>query len=70
MHFYSVNSYYLFCVGSRASLLRLGVQARLHQTTLTAGTSSLVQNEIQRVSVTATVVSEQQVRPSREGVER
>jgi len=54
------TDYYLFCVGSRSSSLRLGVQARLHETKLTAGTSSLVQNEIQRITVTASVVSEQQ----------
>ena len=56
------TSYYLFCVGSRSSSLRLGVQARLHETKLTAGTSNLVQNEIQRITVTASVLSEQQVR--------
>jgi len=34
----------------------------MHETTLTAGVSSLVANEIQGIAVTATVVSEQQVR--------
>jgi len=33
----------------------------MHETTLTALTSSLVLNEIQRISVTATVTDEQQV---------
>ncbi|CAF3637436.1 unnamed protein product [Rotaria sp. Silwood1] len=55
------TNYYLYCVGSRSSgYLRLGVQARMHETTLTATTSSLVLNEIQRIDVTATVTSEQQ----------
>ncbi len=55
-------SYYLFAVGSRSGgLLQLSIQARLHETTLTAGVSSLVLNEIQRVDVTATVTAEQQV---------
>jgi hypothetical protein len=34
----------------------------MHETTLTAGVSSLVANEIQSIAVTATVTSEQQVR--------
>jgi hypothetical protein len=34
----------------------------MHETQLTAITSSLVLNEIQRIAVTATVVSEQQVK--------
>jgi hypothetical protein len=43
----------LFCVGSRSSgYLSLGVEARMHETTLTAGVSSLVLNEIQRIDVT------------------
>ncbi|CAF2963963.1 unnamed protein product [Rotaria sp. Silwood2] len=55
------TNYYLYCVGSRSSgYLRLGVQARMHETKLTAKTSSLVLNEIQRIDVTATVTSEQQ----------
>ena len=33
----------------------------MHETTLTATTSSLVLNEIQRIDVTASVTSEQQV---------
>jgi hypothetical protein len=33
----------------------------MHETTLTATTSSLVLNEIQSIAVTANVVSEQQV---------
>jgi hypothetical protein len=50
-------------VGSRSSgYLQLGIQARMHETQLTAITSSLVLNEIQRIAVTATVVSEQQVK--------
>ncbi len=58
-----VFSYYLFAVGSRSNgYLKLGVQARMHETTLTAGVSSLVANEIQGIAVRATVVSEQQVR--------
>ena len=58
-----IFSYYLFAVGSRSNgNLRLGVQARMYTTTLTAGTSSLVANAIQRISVTPTVVAEQQVR--------
>ena len=49
-------------IGSRSSgNLRLSVEARMHETTLTALTSSLVLNEIQRISVTATVTDEQQV---------
>ncbi len=56
-------SYYLFAVGSRSNgYLRLGIQARMHETTLTAITSSLVLNEIQRINVTANVVAEQQVK--------
>ncbi|CAF3402120.1 unnamed protein product [Rotaria sp. Silwood1] len=55
------TNYYLFCVGSRSSgYLRLGVQARMHETQLTATTSSLVLNEIQRIDVNATVTSDQQ----------
>ena len=42
--------------------LRVNAQARLHETKLTAGVSSLVQNEIQRIDVAANVVSERQVR--------
>jgi hypothetical protein len=34
----------------------------MHETTLTAITSSLVLNEIQRINVTANVVAEQQVK--------
>jgi len=34
----------------------------MHETTLTATTSSLVLNEIQRIDVTATVVPEEQVK--------
>ncbi len=57
-----VSSYYFFCVGSRVGgNLVLSVQARMHETTLTATTSSLVLNEIQSISVTATIVAEQQV---------
>lgn len=55
-------SYYVFCVGSRsAGLLRLGIQARLHETTLTAGVSNLVKNEIQRIDISGTIVPERQV---------
>ena len=57
-----VYSYYLFCVGSRVGgNLVLSVQARMHETTLTAITSSWVLNEIQSISVTATIVPEEQV---------
>ena len=42
--------------------LRVNVQARMHQTKLTAGVSSQVQNEIQRIDVAANVASERQVR--------
>jgi len=62
-HILFIFSYYIFCVGSRSGgYLRLGIQARMHETTLTATTSSLVLNEIQRIDVTATVVPEQQVK--------
>ncbi len=37
----------------------------MHETTLTAGISSLVLNEIQSIAVRATVTSEQQVRKNR-----
>ncbi|CAF5195723.1 unnamed protein product, partial [Rotaria magnacalcarata] len=51
--------YYLLCVGSRiGGNLVLSVEARMHETTLTATTSSLVLNEIQSISVIATVVAE------------
>ena len=46
---------------SSSGYLRLGINARMHETNLVAGVSSLVQNEIQRIDVTATVVAEQQV---------
>ncbi|CAF4377340.1 unnamed protein product, partial [Rotaria magnacalcarata] len=53
--------YYLLCVGSRiGGNLVLSVEARMHETTLTATTSSLVLNEIQSISVIATVVAEEQ----------
>ncbi len=55
-------SYYLFCVGSRTGgNLMLSVQARMHETTLTAGTSSFVFNEIQLIDVNATITLEHQV---------
>jgi hypothetical protein len=55
-------SYYLFCVGSRTGgNLILSVQARMHETTLTSVTSSLVLDEIQRIDVNATVIPEHQV---------
>ncbi|CAF3592631.1 unnamed protein product [Rotaria sordida] len=55
------TNYYLFCVGSRSSgYLRLGIQARMHATALTAKTSSLILNEIQRIDVTSNATSEQQ----------
>jgi hypothetical protein len=57
-----LSSYYFFCVGSRVGgNLVLSAQARMHETTLTATTSSLVLNEIQSISVTATIIAEQQV---------
>lgn len=37
----------------------------MHETTLTATTSSLVLNEIQRIDVTASVTSEQQVKKTK-----
>lgn len=56
------TNYYLFCVGSRASgYLRLGINARLHETFLTAGISSNVVNEIQRIDVISNVTVEEQV---------
>ena len=59
---FRVFSYYLYCIGSRANgNLRVNVQARLHETKLTSGASSLVQNEIQRIDVVATVAAERQV---------
>lgn len=55
-------SYYLFCIGSRSQgNLRLGIRARMHETTLTEGTSSFVLNEIERIDINTTVVPEQQV---------
>ena len=55
-------SYYLFCVGSRSGgNLHLSIETRMHETTLTALTSSLVLNEIQRIDIDATVVPEHQV---------
>jgi hypothetical protein len=55
-------SYYLFCVGSRRNgNLMLSVGMRMHQTTLTGTTSSMVLNEIQRIDVNANVTSEHQV---------
>ncbi|CAF4343783.1 unnamed protein product, partial [Rotaria magnacalcarata] len=38
----------------------LGIQARMHETTLTATTSSLVFNEIQRIAIATIVTPEQQ----------
>ncbi|CAM4931088.1 unnamed protein product, partial [Rotaria socialis] len=55
------TNYYIFCVGSRSNgYLRLGIQARMHETTLTATTSSLVFNEIQRIAIATIVTPEQQ----------
>lgn len=39
----------------------MSIQARMHETTLTAGTSSFVTNEIQRIDINTTVVNAQQV---------
>lgn len=39
----------------------MSIQARIHETTLTAETSSLVTNEIQRIDINATVTNERQV---------
>ncbi len=59
---YVFYSYYLFCVGSRTGgNLVLSIQARMHETTLTAVTSSLVLDEIQRIDIDATVTPEHQV---------
>ena len=56
-------SYYIFCVGSRANgYLRLGIQARMHETTLTARMSSLILDEIQRIDINSAIVSEHQVK--------
>jgi hypothetical protein len=41
--------------------LNLAIGARMHETTLTATTSTMVLNEIQRIDVNANVVSERQV---------
>ncbi|CAF3954248.1 unnamed protein product [Rotaria sp. Silwood2] len=55
------TNYYLFCVGSRSNgFLRLGIQAQIYETTLTAGTSSFVLNEIQQIDINATIISEHQ----------
>ncbi|CAF3925163.1 unnamed protein product [Rotaria sp. Silwood2] len=55
------TNYYLLCVGSRiGGNLSISIQARMHETTLTAGTSSLVTNEIQRIDINATVTNEKQ----------
>ncbi|CAF3664415.1 unnamed protein product [Rotaria sordida] len=55
------TNYYLFCVGSRVNgYLRLGIQARIYETTLTAETSSFVLNEIQQIDINSTIVSERQ----------
>ncbi|CAF3424464.1 unnamed protein product [Rotaria sp. Silwood1] len=55
------TNYYLFCVGSRTNgYLRLGIQARIYETTLTAGTSSFVLNEIQQIDINTTIISERQ----------
>jgi len=57
-----LSSYYLFGVGSRVGgHLNLAIGTRMHETTLTATTSSMVLNEIQRIDVNANVVSERQV---------
>jgi hypothetical protein len=41
--------------------LRFSIDVRMHETQLTASTSHLVKNEIQRISVAASTVSEQLV---------
>ncbi len=41
--------------------MNLAIGARMHETTLTATTSTMVLNEIQRIDVNANVVSERQV---------
>ncbi|CAF1349598.1 unnamed protein product, partial [Rotaria sp. Silwood1] len=55
------TNYYLLCLGSRiGGNLSISIQARMHETTLTAGTSSLVTNEIQRIDINTTVTNEKQ----------
>ncbi|CAF1415369.1 unnamed protein product [Rotaria magnacalcarata] len=55
------TNYYLFSIGSRVGgNLMMSIQARMHETTLTAETSSLVTNEIQRIDINATVTDERQ----------
>lgn len=41
--------------------LTLSIQTRMHETTLTAGVSSLVLNEIQQIHINTTVTNEKQV---------
>ncbi|CAF1377186.1 unnamed protein product, partial [Adineta steineri] len=56
------TNYYIFCVASRTGgYLNVSIQGRMHETTLTATTSSMVLNEIQRIDVNANVVSERQI---------
>lgn len=63
MIFYHIMffSYYLLCLGTRVGgKLSLTIQARMHETTLTAGISTRVTNEIQRIDITSTVTDEKQ----------
>lgn len=41
--------------------LTLSIQTRMHQTTLSAGVSSLVLNEIQQIHINTTIINEKQV---------
>ncbi|CAF1494155.1 unnamed protein product, partial [Didymodactylos carnosus] len=57
------TNYYFQAIGSRSGGgLQLSVQARMHETLLTGTTSSLVQNEIQNINVSASVTPAHQVR--------
>ncbi|CAF1300760.1 unnamed protein product, partial [Adineta ricciae] len=55
------TNYYLYCIASRVGgSLNLVIQGRMHETTLTATTSSMVINEIQRIDINANIQSEHQ----------
>jgi len=55
------TNYYLFCMGARVGgNLTLSIQTRMHQTTLSAGVSSLVLNEIQQIHINTTIINEKQ----------
>ncbi|CAM2722167.1 unnamed protein product [Rotaria socialis] len=55
------TNYYLFGIGARiGGNLTMSIQARMYETILTAGISSLVTNEIQRIDINTTVINERQ----------